>query len=246
MRKFVVIFTFVLMLVSLLLTPVSAKSETAYIVASKDNTLIENDITGNCKVGEELRQCSNGAGPYLFVGRTNQGKNNLRRGLVHFDVSASLPAGARIKSARLMLYLSKSGGFAGEISLHPVLADWGQGVSSATGGTGAPAELNDATWFHTFYPDMDWTWTTMGGDYAMDASAVITVGPDAGPYMWESRDIADDVQSWLMNPAENFGWILIGDENTPQSVTRFSSREVTCSDRTVSTEVPPILVVTYK
>jgi hypothetical protein len=234
MRKFVFVATFMFILVSLLLTPVYAMNQTVYIVASKDNTLIQN-LQGSL---------SNGSGPYLFVGRTNQQANNLRRSLVHFDVASALPSGARIKSAQLVLYLSKSQGFTVDISLHRVLNDWGQGSSYATGGSGAPAELEDATWLHTFYPDF--FWTTMGGDYVMDASVVIKVGPDKGSYIWESRKMIEDLESWMMNPGENYGWILIGDENSPQSVMGFSSREVTCSDRASSTEVPPILMVTYK
>jgi hypothetical protein len=221
-------------LVSLLLTPVYGASQTVYIVASKDNTLIQNPVGS----------LSNGAGPYLFVGRTNQKENNLRRSLVHFDVASALPSGAQIKSAQLMFYLSKSQGFANDISLHRVLNDWGQGVSYSIGGLGTPAELDDATWLHAFYPDF--FWTTMGGDYVMDESAVIAVGPEKGSYTWESRKMIEDVESWMINPEENYGWILIGDENSPQSVMRFSSREVTCSDKATSTEMPPILMVIYK
>jgi hypothetical protein len=221
-------------LVSLPLAPVSAKDQTVYIAASKDNTLIQNP-SGSL---------SNGSGPYLFVGRTNQSSNSLRRSLVHFDVASALPSGARIKSAQLMFYLSKSQGFIVGISLHRVLNDWGQGISYATGGSGAPVEDDDATWHHTFHPES--LWTTMGGDYVMDESAVIAVGPDKGSYIWESIKMIEDVESWTMNPEENYGWILIGDENSPQSVMRFSSREVTCSDAALSTEVPPILMVTYK
>jgi hypothetical protein len=143
-----------------------------------------------------------------------------------------------------MLYLSKSQGFIGEISLHRVLNDWGQGISYATGGSGAPAEPGDSTWLHTFYPDL--FWINEGGDYVMQSSASLDVGPDNGSYTWESRQMNNDVQSWVDTPGENFGWILIGDENTPQSVMGFASREVTCSDRALSTELPPLLVVTYK
>ena len=223
-----------LLFVSLILPLKATAADTILIVVSRDNTLIE-DPQG---------AFSNGSGPYLFAGRTNQQANNLRRGLIHFDVASALPAGSRIRSVQLFLYLSKNQGFTGGISLHRVINDWGQGISSATGGSGAPAALDDATWLHTFYPDF--FWATMGGDYVMDASAVMNVGPDIGSYTWESKKMAEDVQSWLMNPGENFGWMLIGDENTPQSVMRFSSREVTCSDVALSTEVPPILMVTYK
>jgi len=234
MRKFLFSGLFIFMFASLLITPVYAASQTVYIAASRDNTLIQ-DLTGSL---------SSGSGPYLFVGRTNQTANSVRRSLLHFDVTSAVPSGARITSAQLMLYLSRGQGFTGDISIHRVLSDWGQGVSYSTGGSGAPAELDDATWLHAYYPDF--FWTTIGGDYLMGESAVIAVGPDKGSYIWESRNMIADVESWIMNPENNHGWILIGDENSPQTVMRFSSREVTCSDRASSTEVPPILIVTYK
>jgi hypothetical protein len=158
-----IIFTILFMLTFL---STFAQAETAYIVASKDNTLIENSQGA----------MSNGSGPYFFVGRTNQQANSIRRGLVHFDVASALPVGVRIKSVQLMLYLAKNQGYTGEVSLHRVQKEWGQGMSYSTGGSGDTAVLDDATWIHTFYPD--YFWSTMGGDYALDASAVLTVGPD--------------------------------------------------------------------
>jgi hypothetical protein len=34
-----------------------------------------------------------------------------------------------------------------------------------------------------------------------------------------------DVQSWVNNPATNFGWILIGNESVSRTSKRFDSRE---------------------
>ena len=34
-----------------------------------------------------------------------------------------------------------------------------------------------------------------------------------------------DVQDWLDNPANNFGWIVIGDESSSRTAKRFDSRE---------------------
>jgi hypothetical protein len=33
-----------------------------------------------------------------------------------------------------------------------------------------------------------------------------------------------DVQSWIQQSANNFGWILIGDESAPRTAKRFDSR----------------------
>jgi hypothetical protein len=34
-----------------------------------------------------------------------------------------------------------------------------------------------------------------------------------------------DVQSWLDDPASNFGWLLLGDETTSLTARRFDTRE---------------------
>jgi hypothetical protein len=181
----------------------------------KDNTLYQS-VTG---------ALSNGAGSYFFVGKTFQLSDNLRRGLIAFDVFGSVPAGSIIVGAELNLNMSKtiSGAFA--VNAHKVLADWGEGTSDAGGneGGGAPSAFNDATWDHTFY-DFGY-WATDGGDYQAAPSASISVtgvglyvlGPDSA--------LTADVVDWYNNPGANYGWILIGDELTGGSAKRFDSRE---------------------
>jgi hypothetical protein len=45
-----------------------------------------------------------------------------------------------------------------------------------------------------------------------------------GPYTWSGSGLAADVQTWLTNPAQNFGWLLRGNE-TSTSAKRFHSGE---------------------
>ena len=45
-----------------------------------------------------------------------------------------------------------------------------------------------------------------------------------------------DVQDWLDNPTNNFGWIILGDEETSHSVKAFSTKEGS---------TPPMLTVTF-
>jgi len=99
------------------------------------------------------------------------------------------------------------------IELHKLLADWGEGTSQATGeeGQGAPATPNDATWRHRFFDTI--FWTNEGGDFSAVVSASQSVGP-VGQYTWSSAQMVADVQSWLENPASNFGWLVLGDEST--------------------------------
>src|SRR5437879_3143924 len=119
--------------------------------------------------------------------------------------------------------------------LHKRLADWGEGTSHAPGGegSGAPATPNDATWRHRFYDTI--FWTTQGGDFSATVSASQSVGP-VGQYTWSSTQMVADVQSWLNNPASNFGWLVLGDETAIATAKRFDTRE---------SASPPVLTVEY-
>ena len=109
-------------------------------------------------------------------------------------------------------------------SLHLVTADWGEGASNSgnPGGTGGAAAPGDATWTHRIYPTT--LWTTAGGDFAAGASATTSVGAIAF-YSWKAAQMKSDVQAWLDTPANNFGWVIIGDESVSRSARRLDSRE---------------------
>jgi hypothetical protein len=189
------------------------------IVADRDNTLYE-DATG---------MLSNGAGANFFVGRTAQGSEETRRGLLHFDVASVVDPGLTIASATLMLNLNMAaGGGMVSVGLHSVESDWGEGTSVAGGGGGAggPASAGDATWVNTFFSTVDWA--TPGGDFAAGASAVATVDSSTfTTYSWTSATMESDVQAWLDTPATNFGWLVQGDESMTTTAMRFASRENT-------------------
>jgi hypothetical protein len=197
------------------------------IPAKLDNTLYE-DASGSF---------SNGAGSYFFVGKTNQ--NRIRRGLLKFDIAGNVPAGVTIQSVTLKLHMSKTGGGAQTVALHKVLADWGEGTSNASSneGSGAPATQSDATWIHRFFnTDL---WNTPGGDFSTTVSATQSVA-GVGSYTWNSTEqMVADVQFWLDNPSENFGWILIGNEGGTRTTKRFDSRE-----NSIGANLP-VLTVTF-
>ena len=208
-------FCAVLGFTALLIAP-PAWADSVTLNPSKDNSLYQ-DATG---------QLSNGAGEFLFAGRTAQGSNFLRRALLAFDVAGNVPAGSLIRSAELTLTVSNSISGGVNMELRTVSADWGEGASNASsmgGGGGAQAQTGDATWLHTFFSTS--FWTTAGGDFAGTASATTSVA-GTGDYTWGSTDpMVADVQSWLDAPASNFGWIVIGAEGTSGSAKRFNSRE---------------------
>jgi hypothetical protein len=186
-----------------------------------DNTLCE-DAAG---------AKSNGLGEYFFAGRTDQLPGfAIRRGLLAFDVAGTVPSPAIIESVQLTLEMSRTEGAAVSVALHLVLGAWGEGPSDAPGEEGGctTAESGDATWLFTFWPTL--LWNRMGGDFSVVASATQIVA-DEGPYTWSTAQMVADVQSWLDDPAGNFGWIVLGEESGPQTSKRFNSRQ----NRTVST-----------
>jgi hypothetical protein len=50
--------------------------------------------------------------------------------------------------------------------------------------------------------------------------------PDTGMYVWTGPELVADIQSWINDPATEFGWMLRGEEGVTQSVRRIDSREV--------------------
>ena len=211
----------------------------------KDNTIYE--------VPPGTTELSSGAGENLLVGRTGQATNDIRRGLLAFDVAGNVPAGATISSATLTLTLERAppGNF--PVTLHGLSADWGEGTSDADGGSGAgsgggdgaPATPGDATWFQNFFGTS--AWGTAGGVFDPAASATITVGP-AGSYTWGSTSsMVANVQSWLDDPTNNFGWLVKGDEVSETSSKRFKAREAAEANRPLLTidftlEEPDVLI----
>ena len=179
----------------------------------KDNTLYQS-ATGST---------SNGAGEYLFVGKTGGG--SVRRGLLAFGVAGNVPPGATINSVSLTLHMSRTVALNQTVSLHRVLAEWGEGTSNAGAneGGGAPATTGDATWLHRFYNTS--FWTTQGGDFAATASASVSVGGIAS-YTWNSTpQLVADVQLWLDSGSQNFGWLVRGNESASSTAKRFDSSE---------------------
>lgn len=179
----------------------------------KDNTLYE-DATGSV---------SNGAGIHFFVGLNNL--NSKKRGLVKFDIASNVPAGAILLEATLTLTVDQTNSGPNNVELHAVSADWGEGASVAegSGGNGAPAQTDDATWLYNFYNHS--YWNNAGGDFNASISATTLIN-GIGIYNWTSPQLVADVQKWLDAPSSNFGWCLIGNEAIKPSAMRFASKEI--------------------
>lgn len=175
---------------------------------------------------------NNGGQGFVLAGRTQNGPHN--RALYRFEFS-NLPGDAIIQSAVLQLEVTRQPGDASAINspfgLHRMLKPWGEGTNIATSnpGQGTPATPGEATWTHSFYPTNAWAapGCAAGIDYASgESSFQFIYDPDLSPYRFESTpEMADDVQEWVSHPQNNFGWLLIGDDDTIFTARRFNSRE---------------------
>lgn len=200
--------------VALLTLGSAAQADSITISALKDNTIYD-DVS---------LALSNGNGEFIHTGRTKEGR--VRRGLIAFDVAGAIPTNAVVTNVRLSLNMSQANDVTiTEISsLYRLLADWGEGTSNASGGEGggAPATAGDATYIHRFHPDI--AWDAVGGDFVPVASASTDV-TGVGAYLWSSAGMVADVQDWLGDPSNNFGWIIrTGDEVELGANKRFDSR----------------------
>jgi len=165
---------------------------------------------------------SNGLGEYFFAGTTKDGV--IKRALVMFDLDEAVPAGVTVDSAILVLHPTKVKPGSTSLSVHILTTEWGEGTSKAEDGDGkgAAATANDATWEYARF--ITHPWIKSGGDYALESSATSTVstGNDA---VFSSILITENVNFWLANPSNNYGWILIGDEFSTSTSAKFGSRD---------------------
>ena len=183
---------------------------------------------------------SNGMGS-LFAGTPGPGNPLANRALLQFDIANNVPPTATINNAVLTLDLEARGPASAleTHSIHVVLTPWGEGPSFAGGmggGIGAAAVPPDATWLFGMIGGIPWV--AAGGDFVPGPSATIPVpaGP-LGPYIWNTAQMAADVQGWLNTPATNFGWLLkIDIEGIVATASRWGSKDI---------GVPPNLAVTY-
>ena len=188
--------------------------------AGRDNTLYETTSGAT----------SNGAGEFMFVGRNIQLSNNIRRGLIQFDIADLVPPGSTITRVVLNMYASAVDNTTFRaISLHPITSDWGEGDTDAPGNEeqGSSTGIGEVSWVHTFF-NSDF-WSTPGGDFNPTASGVALVG-DIGFVTWDSNDAINsnmltDVQNWFSDPSSNFGWLLQGLETTGSTIKRFNTSE---------------------
>lgn len=216
--------------------PLAAQTQVT-LGAIKDNTLYFDAAGG----------LSNGAGSRMFAGRTNTLTNGVvRRALVAFDIAA-IPRRSTIRSVTVSLYLAQTLVPSQQVDLHRVSADWGEGASIAGSGQGGGgmSATGDATWIHRRFPSENWA--SAGGDFVAAPSASTTVNNLPAVYTWSSTaQLVADVQAWVDNPGQNFGWMVRADETQLATAIAFETKESTIAANrpsvTITYDPPPAIV----
>ncbi len=234
-----------LLILTLTFAAPNAWAGSAILSASQNNSIFQNAVNNSA-----------GGAAGIFAGTTATG--SPRRGLIAFDVAAHVPAGATITSAELTLYLAAAGGGAGQsISLHRLNADWGEGTAGSSlptvsgSGLGFAAGAGDATWNANFHSSTLWSSPGATGDFTAAASASTSIGAIVEtPYTWSSSPtMIGDVQSWLSDPAANFGWALVNANEVDNGTARaFYSRSATVNagGDPLDLAFRPTLTITYE
>lgn len=196
------------------------------VPAAAQFTTLQVPCAADAAIYSESGTAANGSGQNLFVGANAQG--NARRSLVRFDVAASIPAGSIIVQATLVLTVVQGDVVAEPITVRRVLSSWSEGPSDPTGaeGQGAPAGIGDTTWTMRDFGAAS-PWMTPGGDLALEHSIDGGLAIPGATYLAVGAQGLRDIESWLAQPAQNFGWCVIGDEGTPSSARRLDSRQST-------------------
>jgi glucose/arabinose dehydrogenase len=170
----------------------------------------------------------NNAGGTLGFTAGRDGALGVRRGLLQFDLS-TIPAGSTITSAVLRLTVINVPGASvnSTFDVFRLQNSWNEGNKSGgfPGNSGAAATIGEATW-NSRRHDVN-IWTSAGGlaDAAGSASASTAVS-SLGNYNWQGSGLLNDIQFWLNNGGQNFGWILASQsEATARTAREFGSRE---------------------
>lgn len=205
---------------------------------TKDTTLFENNPDNNL------------GGEDLAVGATAQGKR--MRPLFFFDVAGAIPSGSTIDAVSLTFFVTRNpfpGLIASTVGLHEALVDWTEGAGNdASGNNGVAALPGESTWNSRAHGSTAWGLAggQAGVDYVALASGTGAMNAPGEYTIPSTAALVADVQSWLDNPAGNFGYFMISaNEATAGNGRRLASTENLDQVQSPVPVAPPRLEINY-
>jgi hypothetical protein len=195
-----------------------ATADIVIVIPSEDATISEKSV--EFPLGNDTTLDAGTTGP-------NEGfKRN--RSLLKFDLRMSVPTNAVVTSAALTVTLVTTPTSSNLwFSLHKVLQDWSESV---------------VTWTNRLTPAAPWN--SPGGAAELDYVSSISqsnliIGTTPSNFTFaSSQAMVADVQDWVTNPSNNFGWILFCElEDLERSVRKFGSSERGTTNQRPSLEV---------
>lgn len=190
-------------------------------------------VTKDTTIHSGSEDRNNGAGGQLVTGGDQSG---VSRTLIQFDLnSVPIPQYSTILDAVLTLNVNSDGNVGSAVTPHRLLRDWGEN----TAGDGGPLDPSlefGATWNFAYIGGAEWD--TKGGDFEQSPSASTVIG-GPGIYGWSGSSLIADVQDWVDNIEENFGWIILSSDEGGGAMS-FSSRE------SGNQALGPTLQITYE
>lgn len=165
----------------------------------------------------------------MHAGYYNSVGSYIMRSLIKVDLSVIDPQDVTIVDAYLKFYVSAIAGTT-TLTAYAVTTNWQQGTGPCGTGT-----TTDATWNRSA---TGLNWTSSGADFsATPASDTIEINT-AGFFVLKLNTAV--VQSWITSPAQNFGILLKGANETPS----FNQINITTSE--VNSEYGPKFTVYYR
>jgi hypothetical protein len=168
----------------------------------------------------------------MTAGTTQNGPRT--RGLMMFNIIGAIPAGSVINSVSLTVEVTGQpvdGDAPSNFGLHRMLVGWNEGVGSGSPPLlGQAARLGETTWDQRLAEFA--LWGAPGGLAGVDfvsqfSSDTFIYGTAFSPYLFDSTPrLTADVQLWLDQPEQNYGWMLkTQSESEIFSARRFASLE---------------------
>lgn len=176
---------------------------------------------------------NNWGGATFFNGGT-AGNLGINRALLRFDLGGAVPPGSTILSATLtveMVRVPVSGRQNSIFDLHRMNVSWGEGTQAPVPpqDVGLPARPGEATWNNRFGNAAPWgrPGGLPGVDFVAAPSSSSYVSSLGDPIEFGSTaELVGDVQFWVNNPSQNFGWMLSSQqEDVAKTARSFASRE---------------------